>query len=166
MPRVTVRRAPTDQKTLGVETVRLRDLDTKELRARWRTVFRRDAPPHLSRQLLFRVLIYRLQADVFGDLNGECRHLLERVNLAGATSNQTTKAILIETIVDQGTILSREWDSRMHRVAVLANGFAWSGKTYPSLSKVAFAITGTRWNGPRFFGLRDKHRRASSGGKP
>ena len=44
----------------------------------------------------------------------------------------------------------------MHRVAVLADGFAWNGKTYPSLSKVALAITGTRWNGPRFFGLRDK----------
>ena len=44
----------------------------------------------------------------------------------------------------------------MHRVAVLADGFAWNGKTYSSLSQVAFAITGTRWNGPRFFGLRDK----------
>ena len=55
-----------------------------------------------------------------------------------------------------GTVLGREWNGRMHRVAVLADGFAWNGKTYPSLSKVAFAITGTRWNGPRFFGLRDK----------
>ena len=44
----------------------------------------------------------------------------------------------------------------MHQVTVLADGFAWSGKTYPSLTKVAFAITGSRWNGPRFFGLRDK----------
>ena len=51
----------------------------------------------------------------------------------------------------------------MHRVAVLADGFAWNGKTYPSLSKVAFAITGTRWNGPRFFGLRDK---PSKGARP
>ena len=53
-------------------------------------------------------------------------------------------------------MLGREWNGRMHRVAVLADGFAWNGKTYPSLSKIAFAITGTRWNGPRFFGLRDK----------
>ena len=50
-------------------------------------------------------------------------------------------------------MLAREWNGRMQRVAVLADGFAWNGKTYPSLSKVAFAITGTRWNGPRFFGL-------------
>ena len=61
-----------------------------------------------------------------------------------------------------GTILGREWNGQMHRVAVLADGFAWNGKTYPSLSKVAFAITGTRWNGPRFFGLRDNPRKGSS----
>jgi hypothetical protein len=54
-------------------------------------------------------------------------------------------------------MLAREWNGRMHRVAVLAEVFAWNGKTYPSLSKIALAITGTRWNGPRFFGLR--HRR-------
>ena len=50
----------------------------------------------------------------------------------------------------------------MQRVAVLADGFAWNGKTYPSLSKVAFAITGTRWNGPKFFGLRDKPSKGSA----
>ena len=55
-----------------------------------------------------------------------------------------------------GTVLGREWNGQMHQVAVLADGFAWNGKTYPSLSKVASAMTGTRWNGPRFFGLRDK----------
>ena len=53
-------------------------------------------------------------------------------------------------------MLTREWGGRMHHVAVLTKGFTWNGKTYPSLTKVARAITGTRWNGPRFFGLRDK----------
>ena len=52
-------------------------------------------------------------------------------------------------------MLGREWNGQMQRVTVLQNGFAWKGKNYPSLSKIAFAITGTRWNGPRFFGLRD-----------
>ena len=55
-----------------------------------------------------------------------------------------------------GTVLVREWDRQSHRVMVLADGFAWNGQSYVSLTKVAFAITGTRWNGPRFFGLRDK----------
>src|SRR5262249_19874720 len=55
-----------------------------------------------------------------------------------------------------GTLLLREWKGRGHRVMVVDEGFAWNGKTYDSLSKIACAITGTRWNGPRFFGLRDK----------
>jgi hypothetical protein len=58
-------------------------------------------------------------------------------------------------------VLGREWNGQMHRVAVLADGFAWNGTTYPSLSQVACAITGTRWNGPKFFGLRE---RTSKGG--
>jgi hypothetical protein len=60
-----------------------------------------------------------------------------------------------------GTLLGREWNGQMHRVSVLSDGFAWNGKTYPSLSRVAFAITGTRWNGPKFFGLRDKPSKGS-----
>ena len=55
-----------------------------------------------------------------------------------------------------GTVLVREWDRKSHRVMVMPDGFAWNGKTFDSLSKVAFAITGTKWNGPRFFGLRDR----------
>jgi hypothetical protein len=62
----------------------------------------------------------------------------------------------VVTTLQQGTILSREWNGRIERVAVSANGFVRNGKTYPSLSRVAFAITGTCWNGPRFFGLRDR----------
>ena len=71
---------------------------------------------------------------------------------------------LVRRIADvrPGTVLGREWNGRMQRVSVLANGFAWNGKTYPSLSQAAFAITGTRWNGPRFFGLRDKPAKGAS----
>jgi hypothetical protein len=60
------------------------------------------------------------------------------------------------TELTPGTMLVREWDRQSHRVMVLAGGFVWNGQTYDSLTKIAFAITGTRWNGPRFFGLRDK----------
>ena len=67
------------------------------------------------------------------------------------------------TELSPGTVLVREWDRRPQRVMVLADGFAWSGQTYDSLSKVAFAITGTKWNGPRFFGLRDKEDRSAPG---
>lgn len=156
MARVTINRTSSDQKSLDAEIASLRDLSVKDLKARWRTILRREAPAHVPRHLLLRTLAYRLQVNAFGDLDEGEKRLLERaVSLDG---DQSRKADLdpVVTTVQQGTILSREWKGRMHRVAVLANGFAWNGKTYPSLSKVALEITGTRWNGPRFFGLRDK----------
>jgi hypothetical protein len=67
------------------------------------------------------------------------------------------------TELTPGTVLVREWDRRSQRVTVMADGFAWNGQTYDSLSKVAFAITGTKWNGPRFFGLRNKEDRLVPG---
>jgi hypothetical protein len=140
MPRVGVAPALPDRKTLDGEIARLRDLDVGLLRNRWHNVFGRRPHPHLPRHLLFRVLAYRLQADVLGDLDGESQRLLDR------------RAADLRP----GTMLAREWNGQMQRVAVLADGFAWNGKTYPSLSRVAFAITGTRWSGPKFFGLRDK----------
>jgi hypothetical protein len=155
MPRVKIGPAQPDQKTIDVEIARLRDLDVTALRARWRTVLGRRPSPQLPRHLLFRVLAYRLQADRFGDLDTESRRLLD-----GATSPEDAGKRSVDPNrqsidVRPGTMLDREWNGRMQRVAVLADGFAWNGKTYPSLSKVALAITGTRWNGPRFFGLRD-----------
>jgi hypothetical protein len=70
------------------------------------------------------------------------------------------------TKLSPGTILVREWDRRSQRVMVMADGFAWNGQTYDSLSKVASAITGTKWNGPRFFGLRDKQVRLAMEARP
>ena len=67
------------------------------------------------------------------------------------------------TELTPGTVLVREWDRRSQRVMVMSDGFAWNGQTYESLSKVAFAITGTNWNGPRFFGLRNKEDRLAMG---
>ena len=156
MPRVRIGPTLPDSNTLNVEIARLRDLDVGELRGRWHTVFRRRPPPRLPRHLLFRVLAYRLQADQLGDLDGECQRLLDR---SGSPENAGRRAVDLDRRTAElrpGTVLGREWNGQMHRVAVLADGFAWNGKTYPSLSKVTFAITGTRWSGPKFFGLRDK----------
>ena len=156
MPRVKVGPAPPDRKTLDVEIARLRDLDVGALRARWQDVFRRQPPPCLPRHLLFRMLAYRLQADHLGDLDGESRRLLDSAVSPEAAGKRAVERARVTRDMSHGTMLGREWNGRMHRVAVLAEGFAWNGKTYPSLSKIALAITGTRWNGPRFFGLRDK----------
>src|SRR4029078_12311589 len=156
MPRIKVSAARSDRKPTEVEVARLRDLDLGELRARWQTVFGRRPLPNLARHLLFRVLAYRVQAEALGDLDRDCRCLLDQAASADTKSKQGVELRRVITTLRQGTILSREWKGRIERVAVLAGGFAWNGKTYPSLSKVAFTITGTRWNGPRFFGLRDR----------
>ena len=163
MPRVKISPAAQDPKTLDVEIARLRDLDVGGLRHCWRAIFGRQPPPHLPRHILFRMLAYRLQADCLGDLDGEAQRILDR---SGSPEESGQRAVALDwrtANLRPGTVLGREWAGRMHRVAVLANGFAWNGKTYPSLSKVAFAITGTRWNGPKFFGLRDT---PSKGARP
>ena len=116
----------------------------------------------LPRHLLFRVLAYRLQADRFGDLDTESRRLLDGAGSPEDAGRRSVDPNRLTTDLRPGTMLAREWNGRMHRVAVLADAFAWNGKTYQSLSKVAEAITGTRWNGPRFFGLRDKPPRSTA----
>lgn len=156
MPRVKIGPAMPDRKSIDVEVARLRDLDVGALRARWHTVFRRRPPPHLPRHLLFRVLAYRLQADHLGDLDAESQRLLDHSGSPVSAGQRATDLNRPTADVRPGTLLAREWNGQMQRVAVLADGFAWNGKTYPSLSQIALAITGTRWNGPRFFGLRDK----------
>jgi hypothetical protein len=156
MPRVKIGTAQPDHKTIDVEIARLRDLGVTALRARWHTVLGRLPSPHLPKHLLFRVLAYRLQADRFGDLDAESRRLLDGATSPEEAGKRSVDPNRQSIDLRPGTMLAREWNGRMQRVAVLAEGFAWNGKTYPSLSKIAQAITGTRWNGPRFFGLRDK----------
>lgn len=161
MPRVKVAAAEPDRRPIEIEVARLRDLDFGELRARWQTVFGRRPPSSLPRHLLFRLLAYRVQADALGHLDSDSQRILDRADSLKAAGDQVSKLSDVMVTLQQGTILAREWNGRMHRVAVLAGGFAWNGKTYRSLSKVAFAITGTRWNGPRFFGLRDQSKPGS-----
>src|SRR5882757_11150008 len=79
MGRVVIDPAVPDRELLDNEIARLRGLDVGELQARWHTMFRRRAPPHLTRHLLFRILAYRLQADQLGDLDADSRRLLERI---------------------------------------------------------------------------------------
>ena len=146
------------------EIAHLLGLDLKGLRARWLSVFQRPSPHHLTRHLLFAVIAYRLQADRFGDLDHATKQVLHRTvakETGPAMSARLASFDQKRTELTPGTVLVREWDRRSQRVMVLADGFAWNGQTYDSLSKVAFAITGTKWNGPRFFGLREKGYRST-----
>jgi len=147
------------RRSLHDEIAHLRDLDLHGLRVRWKSIFRQQPSPHLPRHLLFAVLAYRLQADELGDLDPATARLLRQIATGGGilqASRLTDEFERRRGELKPGTILMREWNAQAHRVMVVDDGFAWNGKTYDSLSKVAFAITGTNWNGPRFFGLRDK----------
>jgi DUF2924 family protein len=97
-------------------------------------------------------------------LDTDSRRLLDRIGSGPSDGTHQLVADLSRPRIElkPGTLLTREWEGHLQRVMVLAEGFSWNGKTYPSLSQVAFAMTGTRWSGPRFFGL-DK---PSSEGRP
>jgi hypothetical protein len=154
------RKKPSRKISIEEEIAQLRYLDLVRLRVRWRNVFGKPAPEHLTRYLLFRIFAYRLQADFHGDLDAGTLKVLRQM---GAQEGGSPRASIELAKLDQrrfapppGTVLVREWDRKSHRIMVMPDGFAWNGKTFDSLSKVALAITGTKWNGPRFFGLRDK----------
>jgi hypothetical protein len=156
------RNGRTTKTSVEDEIAHLRGLDLEGLRARWQSVFRRPAPAHLTRHLLFAVIAYRLQADRFGDLDHETKQVLDRTVAKEAGPAMSARLASFDqkrTELTPGTVLVREWDRQSQRVMVMADGFAWNGQTYDSLSKVAFAITGTKWNGPRFFGIRTKEDR-------
>ena len=151
------------------EIAHLRGLDLQGLRARWQSVFQRPAPVHLGRHLLFSIIAYQIQADRFGDLDHETKKLLDRTEAVESGSAMPARLTALDQrrrALTPGTVLVREWNEQSQRVMVMEEGFAWNGQTYGSLSKVAFAITGTRWNGPRFFGLRGREDRSAMEARP
>jgi hypothetical protein len=157
------------KRSIEDEIAHLRGLDLSGLRARWQSVFQRQAPAHLTRHVLFAVIAYRLQADRFGDLDHATKQVLDRTVTKEAEPAMAARLASFDqkrTALTPGTVLVREWDRQSQRVMVMADGFAWNGQTYDSLSKVAFAITGTKWNGPRFFGLRGKEDRPAMEARP
>lgn len=148
-----------ESNAMEAEIAHLRSLSLQQLRSRWRVVFRKAAPEHLPRHLLFGILAYRLQAERYGDLDPSVKKLLDQMAKPQPASTSVERLTRFDgdrANLKPGTILMRHWNGSPQRVMVMAKGFGWNGKMFPSLSKVAFAITGTRWNGPRFFGLRDK----------
>ena len=158
-------RAPT-KTSIEDEIAHLRGLDLKGLRSRWQSVFQRPPLDHLPRHLLFAIIVYRIQADRFGDLDHETKQVLDWTDAKNTGVTMSARLVSFDrkrSELAPGTVLVRDWDRHSQRVMVVPDGFAWNGQTYDSLSKVAFAITGTKWNGPRFFGLRDKEDRLNAG---
>lgn len=137
----------------------LKTMALPELKEQWRTLFGAEAPGYNRRYLESR-LAYRIQELAYGGLKPETKKRLEVLGEQFADKNTTRSRIRHDVMPITGTRLLREWQGIEHTVTVLTEGYEWQGRPYRSLSAVARAITGTRWNGLVFFGL--KSQRAAS----
>ena len=140
--------------TVLAQVAALKTTPTHELKAQWRELFGKEPPP-FNRPYIESRLAYRIQELAFGGLKPETVRRLRELGEALDGGN----VVMRRTRVDQdrpiaGTRLIREWQGIEHTVTVLTEGYEHQGRPYKSLSAVARAITGTRWNGPLFFGLR------------
>jgi Protein of unknown function (DUF2924) len=164
--------SPNGAESLKSDIERLKALDIEALRVEWRNLFRKRVPKALPKSLLVKALAYQLQAMALGDIDPQTLRVLDAY--AAKNDGRWRGRVRVDRLgvapplssgprIKPGSILVREWAGELHRVIALEVGFAWNGDTYRSLSEVARAITGTRWNGPRFFGL-DRQSEAASDG--
>jgi hypothetical protein len=148
---------PLDASVLSI-VANLEGLDLNGLRRHWRAYLGGEAPAHCPRWLLMKVLAYRLQSDAFSGLDQSVRRILRSGKDGGVgaafdrRAPQTREGVGLKA----GALLVREWNGKLERVMILEEGFAWNGQTFGSLSQVAKSMTGTNWNGHRFFGLRPR----------
>jgi len=137
----------------------LAKLNKPELCGLWQQLFKREPPLKMRKQLIRRVIAYRLQEQEFGGLNGtQLRRLRQLASALEANPNATVSS---RPPIKPGTRLVREWKQQVHTVEVDAEGYQYKGARYESLSEIARLITGTRWSGPLFFGLKAKQSRES-----
>ena len=131
---------------------RLPTLEIGELRQQWRALYKAEASPHLSRELLVRAVAHRMQEVALGGLRPpqqrQLRQIAQQFKETGAADTP------LRPELKSGTRLVREWQGRTYDVLVLDDGFSWQGTSYRSLSAIARKITGTAWSGPLFFGLK------------
>jgi len=145
----------TDLAAIAAEIACIWALAPDALWRRWRAVFGRKPPGGLSKDLLGRMIAMRLQEQAFGGLDRDSLTFLDGLARRGVPPRRHLKP---------GTVLVREYQGQRHTVTVGRDGFDWQGSTYPSLSAIARAITGTAWSGPRFFALRAAGDRAQAAG--
>ena len=147
----------TTQDPILARLASLKAMSVNDLKTEWQVLFNAPAPNN-SRTFLESRLAYRIQELTYGGPDNQTRRLLELLadEVEGTLTRKTQIADPRNPVV--GTKLIREWDGTAHTVTVLKDGFDWGGQRYKSLSAVARAITGTRWNGYRFFGLRERKR--------
>jgi len=136
-----------DRKAIEAEIDRIRSLGLDDLRTLWRTTFRSSPPKGFTKDLVVRFICWHIQEQAFGGLDPQAAKVLDGLAQNDKPPDRRFKA---------GTVLVREYQGERHTVTVVPDGYVWRESTYASLSTIARAITGTAWNGPRFFGLRTR----------
>jgi hypothetical protein len=150
-----------DPEKLYVEIAKLGNASVDELNQYWRSLYATEPPPRIGRELLTRAIAYRLQERVYGGLKPATRRFLMRI-ADDASARRSISAKPVRK-VSAGAVLIREWQGATHQVTVLDDGVVHRGKRYRSLSEVARLITGCRWSGPAFFGIRTRAKEAVNG---
>jgi hypothetical protein len=145
--------------TIPARLAALKAMPMPDLKAQWRELFETEPPP-FNRRYLENRLAYRIQELAYGGLKPETLRRLEALGEQFDSGNITTRRIRHDARPIAGMRLVREWRGVEHTVTVLAEGYEWQGRPYRSLSAIARAITGTRWNGLVFFGLKNHRRRS------
>jgi hypothetical protein len=130
----------------------LPSLNKTQLLAIWAENFSKDPPPTLRKELMVPILAYRMQEREFGGLSHGARRRLREVGASLNTEKPSQERP--DSAPQTGTRLLRMWRGEMHEVIATGNAYLYRGQTYSSLSKIAREITGTRWSGPLFFGVR------------
>jgi hypothetical protein len=143
------------------ELDRLSAMPIADLRKRYRELFRAEPPKAFGPDLLRRSTAQTIQEKAYGGLSLPVRRLLGQ--MVKAASAKPTGRLELPQRIKPGSELVRTWNRKTYRVTVMADGFVHAGKNYTSLSEIAFAITGTKWNGPRFFGLRSPRHEPTDG---
>ena len=137
----------------------LKTMPMPALKQEWRALFDREAPPY-NRRFLESRLAYRIQELTYGGLKPETVARLEALGEEFDGGNVVKRRTRLVDRPVAGTRLIREWDGIEHCVTVLDEGYEWQGRPFKSISSVARAITGTRWNGWVFFGLKNQRARS------
>jgi hypothetical protein len=134
-------------------------LSKAELQAKWREKLKQAPPLHLNKPILVPLLAYKLQEQAFGGLKSAYkRRLRQLAESFERNAGNGARAVSATARIKPGTRLIRQWDGQTHQVTVAEGGFEYKGTRYRSLSEIAGLVTGTRWSGPLFFGLKQSER--------
>jgi hypothetical protein len=142
---------PGTDPSVEAELDRLPTARIADLRKRYRELFRAEPPKAFGPDLLRRSIAHRIQEKAYDGLSRIAQKLLDQ--LVKQAQTKPNGRLQLPRRIKPGSELVRTWKGKSYRVVVVADGFAYDGKTFTNLSEIASAITGTRWNGPRFFGL-------------